>query len=262
MKRLLAMLLVVSACSKKSPSAMMACAQQENPKEGPTTKWKAELKLTLVQKDKEWFFVLEGTTNIPKEVSLRARVYAVEVVNDPVQGNREDEEPLVWEDEGNQPGFKVVEVKGGKLKEEVYHFARKPWSILHRGRLHYRARDQNDDVLKVFGEDDWSAYADLRVGTEQEYAKELGFCLKETTDDLMTLEKLYNDLRKQFEVHGKKFDAATWKDWKGAWSAHVEEIDDRNKLRFSLWSVWMERQAKMRVGGMCELLARRMIETA
>src|SRR5436309_3026723 len=118
MRLLLASILGLVACNKAQPIAM-APASQDNPKEGPTAKWKADLKLSLVQKDKEWVFVLEGTDNIPKEVSLRARIYAVEVVNDPFQGKREDEEPLVWEDEDGQPGFKVVGVKEGKFKEEV-----------------------------------------------------------------------------------------------------------------------------------------------
>ena len=165
MRPLLLSLLALAACGRSEADALKPAApkpapQQENPKEGPTAKWKAELKLTLEQRGQEWIFVLQGTTNIPREVSLRARVYAVELVNDPVQGKREDEEPLVWEDEDGQPGFKVVEVAGGKLQEEVYRFARKPWSILYRGRLHYRPRDQNDEVLRKFGDDDWSLHAD------------------------------------------------------------------------------------------------------
>src|ERR1041384_1303409 len=253
MSWLLASLLTLAACHKKDP---VTPVQQENPKEGPTTKWKADLKLTLVPKDSEWVFVLEGKNNLPKDVSLRARVYAVEIVNDPVQGKREDEEPLVWEDEDTQPGFKVVEMKGIEFREEVYHFKRKPWAILYRGRLHYRPRDQSDAVLREFGEDEWSAYTDLRVGTEKDYGDELKLRVKETTEDLMALEKLYNELRKQLEEQRKKIDVAPWNEWKTGWSPRVEEIDSRNKLRFSLWAIWMERQAKMRVGGMCELLRR------
>lgn len=262
MRRLLVFLLALAACGKVEADASKAKAPpapapaQENPKKAPTADWKATLKLTLEQKGNEWVFVLEGTTNIPREVSLRARVYAVELVNDPVQGKREDEEPLVWEDEGDQPGFKVVEVSDGRLREEVYRFVRKPWSIRYRGRLLYRPRDQSEEVLKKFGDDDWSLSADLRFGTEAEYGAELRERLKETTDDLISLEKLHGGLRKKVEEHRKKHDPASWKAWKEPWYATVEEINERNKQRFSLWAVWMERQAKMRIGGMCELLRR------
>ncbi len=261
MNLLLASLSLLAGCDKPAPPAAAVPAElrQDAPKKGPIADWKAELQLTLEQKGAEWVFVLQGTTNVPKNVSLRARIYAVELVNDPVQGKREDEEPLVWEDEGDQPGFRGVELAGGKLREEVYRFTRKPWALRYRGRILYRPRDQSEEILKKFGDDEWSLHADLRFGTDADYAEELRDRLKETTDDLMALVKFYYELKKQVEAHRKVFDAETWKKWKNLWYAAVEEINDRNKLRFSLWAVWMERQAKMRIGGMCELLRRTVV---
>jgi hypothetical protein len=251
---LLASLLALAGCGRSKPPAVKV--QQENPKEGPTTKWKADLKLTLEQKGKEWVFILQGTTNVPKEVVLKARVYAVELVNDPVQGKREDEEQLVWEDEDGQPSLKPVDFTGGKFREEIYHFAKKPWCLFYRGRIHYRSRDQAEAVVQAYGDDDWSVGADLHFGTEAEYGEQLRVGVKEATDDLMTLEKLYNEIRHKVDEQRQKADPAAWAAWKGTWISKIEDIEITNKLRYNLWAVWMERQAKMRVGGMCVLLDR------
>ena len=254
MSLLLCSLLALAGCEKAAP--VPAKAQQENPKEGPTAKWNGNFKLLLEQKDKEWVFVLAGITNVPKEVVLKARIYAVEVVNDPIQGKREDEEPLVWEDEGDQPAFKSVDFTGGKFHEEVYRFKKKPWCIFYRGRIQYRPRDQEEAIVKKYGDDDWSWPADLHFGTEADYAEQLRAGVQGATDDLMTLEKLYNEIRRKAEDQKQKADAGAWAAWKGPWISRIEDIEITNKLRYNLWAVWMERQAKMRIGGMCVLLDR------
>jgi hypothetical protein len=247
---------------RMSPWAAFAfalLAGQEKAAASPTDAWKADFKLTLEEKDGHHVFVVAGTTNVPKEVVLKARVFAVEIVDDFQRGKREDEEPLVWEDDEGQPGFQTVEVADGKFRTEVYRFARKPYSILYRGRLLYRPRDQDEAVLKKFGDDDWTRHADFRLGTEKALAEEMRVRVKEVTEDLIKLEGFYNELRKNFAAQKAGFVPAVWKAWKDDWFERVKAVDERNKDRFNLWAVWMERQAKMRVGGMCELLRRMLV---
>jgi len=233
-----------------------ALASQGQAPASPTDAWKADFKLTLEEKDGQYVFVVAGTTNVPKGVVLKARVFAVEIVDDFQRGKREDEEPLVWEDDEGQPGFQVVELVEGKFRTEVYRFARKPYSILYRGRLLYRPRDQDEAVLKKFGDDDWTRHTDLRIGTEKDFGEELSARVKDVTEDLIRIMALHQELRKQFAEQKANFIPAVWKVWKDDWFDRLKAIDDRNKDRFNLWSVWMERQAKMRVAGMCELLRR------
>ena len=254
MSLLLASVLSLAACDRPAPPP--AKPRQENPKEGPTAKWNGNFKLMLEQKGKEWVFVIAGITNVPKEVVLKARIYAVEIVNDPVQGKREDEEQLVWEDEDGQPSLKPVDFTGGKFREEVYHFPKKPWCIRYRARLHYRSRDQEEAVVKKYGEDDWSWPSDLGFGTDEEYVEQLRVAVKEATDDLMALEKLYSEIRRKVDEQKRKPDPAAWAAWKGPWISRIDDLETANKLRYNLWAIWMERQAKMRIGGMCVLLDR------
>ncbi len=236
--------------------------QQPPAATGPTAGWKADFKLTLEQKDGQWVFAIEGSTNVPPGVVLKARVYAVEVVDDFQRGKREDEEPLVWEDDETQPGVKTLEREGGKFREEIYRFSRKPYSIFYRARLHYRARDNDEAVQRKFGEDDWSAHADLKPapGREEDYAEELRTRLQEVTDDLLEIDALFKEIRNKFDAHSRSYDAAAWKAWKDGWYSRVDRLNERNKARFGLWAVWMERQAKMRLGGMCELLRRMLVQ--
>jgi hypothetical protein len=224
-----------------------------------TERWTADLKLSLEERKGEYVFVLEGSTTIPRAVKLRARVYAVEVVDDFQKGKREDEEPLVWEDDEGQPAFRDVTLVDGKFREEVYHFKRKPWALLYRGRIHYRPRDQSESVLKKWGDDEYSRHVDLRVGTDEEYAAQMRERVGEVTQDLVALEDLFREARRRYAAQAAKPDLAVWNAWKEGWLKKVKKINEANKLRYNLWAVWMERVARMRINGLCELLERRLI---
>ncbi len=222
--------------------------------------WKAELKLSLSEKEGEYVFSVAGSTNLKPDVVLRARVYALEIVDDFRRGKREDEEPLVWEDDEGQPPYRRFQAgEDGKFGETVYRFVRRPWAILYRARVHYVPRDQTDAVLKRMGEDDLSWHADLRYGDQKLFAEQMRERVKEVSEDLTALEQLYTELRKKYEEHRKTKDADAWRLWKAPWYDRVDRLYERNKQRYNLWAVWMERQARMRIGGMGELLRRMLV---
>jgi hypothetical protein len=233
---------------------ILAAAQGQAP---PDLKWKVDYTLTLIEKEGKWVFVVEGSTNIPPEVRLRARIYALEVFTDFKEGEREDDEPLVWEDEGGQPSYRAFNPPAnGKFREEVYAFVRKPYAIKYRAKIHYVPRDQTDAVTLKVGDDDFFRKADLRVGTDADYQKQLVERVDEVAKDMEAMEKLYGELADKYKEMKAKLDGPAWKAWKETWYEKVDGYNKRNELRFSLWAVWMERQAKMRIGGMCELMRR------
>jgi hypothetical protein len=233
------------------------------PQEAPDAKWKIDFAMSIVEKDGKWVFHVDGVTNIPADVPLRARIYALETFADFKEGEREDDEPLVWEDDNGQPPFRLFNPEGGgQFHEDVYKFARRPYSIRYRAKVHYNPRDQTDKNTLKMGDEEFSRHADLRFGTDAAYAAELTERVKEVASDLTTIEKLYGEFCDEYPKFLKKFEAAAWTKWKEPWLERIEEIEKRNQNRYSLWAVWMERQAKMRVGGMCELLARRMVGAA
>jgi hypothetical protein len=241
---------------------LLACAPQDAAKvpEAPDAKWKADFALTIVERDGKWVFHIDGVTNLPPTVKLRARIYALENFQDFKEGEREDDEPLVWEDDNGQPGFHLFNAEGGgQFHEDVYKFARRPYSIRYRAKVHYQPRDQTDAVTLKVGDEEFFRKADLRFGTDADYAVELRERVKEVAEDLVTIEKLYSEIVEAYPKFKKAYDAQAWGKWKGVWLEPLEAIEKKNEQRYSLWAVWMERQAKMRVGGMCELLIRRII---
>src|SRR6185295_12667447 len=132
-------------------STLLAAGFQDDgkgqaPPPPPDAKWKADFKLSLAEKDGKWIFTVDGTTNIPPETKLRARIYALEVFSDFKEGEREDDEPLVWEDDGTQPSYRTFNPVGGKFHEDVYAFVRKPYSIRYRAKVHYFTKDQTDAI--------------------------------------------------------------------------------------------------------------------
>ncbi|HLY10897.1 MAG TPA: hypothetical protein VKW04_16465 [Planctomycetota bacterium] len=244
---------------------LLAWAPQDAAKAppAPDAKWKASFALSIVEKDGKWVFHIDGVTNIPPEVKLRARIYALETFTDFKDGEREDDEPLVWEDDSGQPSFHAFTAEGGgQFHEDVYKFVRRPYSIRYRAKVHYNPRDQTDAVTLKMGDEEFFRKADMRFGTDADYALELQERVKEVSGDLVSLEKLYGEFCEAYPKFLKKFDSGAWSTWKDPWLERIEAIEKRNDTRYSLWAVWMERQAKMRVGGMCELLARRMVGAA
>src|SRR6185295_18581519 len=123
----------------------------------------------------------------------------------------------------------------------------------------YVPRDQTDAVTLKVGDDDFFRKADLRVGTDKDYEKELQDRVQETAEDLVAMEKLYGELADEYKAIRGNFKAEAWKKWKEPWFEKIEAYTKKNDQRFSLWAVWMERQAKMRIGGMCELMRRIMV---
>jgi hypothetical protein len=246
--------------------ALLACVRQDEgkvPAPPPDAKWKADFALSIVEKDGKWVFHIDGVTNFPPEVKLRARIYALETFTDFKEGEREDDEPLVWEDEAGQPSFHLFHAEGGgQFHEDVYKFVRRPYSIRYRAKIHYNPKDQTDAVTLKLGDEEFFRKADLRFGTDAAYAAELRERVKEVADDLVAVEKLYGEVVEAYPKFKKAYDAEAWNRWKTPWLEQLEPIEKRNEHRYSLWAVWMERQAKMRVGGMCELLMRRIINAA
>ncbi|HYE98717.1 MAG TPA: hypothetical protein VEJ18_07385, partial [Planctomycetota bacterium] len=147
----------------------------------------------------------------------------------------------------------------GRFKEDVYSFVRAPWAIRYRARVHYVPRDQSDAVLKRLGEDEHSWAVDLRLDDPKVFAEQMRVRLKEACDDLLLLKAWHDDLQRTFETQLRAPDPASWRAWKGPWFDRIERMLERNKLRYGLWSVWMERQAKMRIGGQCEVLRRLLV---
>jgi hypothetical protein len=239
--------------------ALLVLGLAQDPPKDPTAQWKVDAKLSFGQKDGAWVFSVAGTTNIPADVVLRARVYAVEIVDDFRVGKREDEEPLVWEDDESQPAFRKFNAADGRFAEEIYRFSRKPYALLYRVRIHYLPRDQSAEVARRMGDDDFSRAADLRVGDDAELAAQFRERLDESGKDLTELLALYHELKKAWQAHLKGFEAAAWKAFKDPWYVRVERIAERNKERFNLWAVWTERQSRMRIGGMTELLRRMLV---
>jgi len=238
------------------PVLAFAASAPQAEERKPPSPWKAEFALSLAEQDGEYVFSVAGTTNLAPDVVLRARVYALEYVDDFRQGRKPDEEPLVWEEDEGQPPYRRFQAEGGKIEETVYRFARRPWAIQYRARVHYVPRDQTDEVIKRVGDDELTWHADLRYGTAELFKEQMRERVKEVVEDLTALEQLYSELKRKYEEHKKSKDVASWKAWKDPWYDKVERLYERNKLRFNLWAVWMERQAKMRIGGMGELLRR------
>lgn len=239
-------------------TALLACGQAEAK---PGEKWKFDYKLTVEEKDGEYAFVIEGTSSVPKEVILRARVYTVTLVDDFNRGKREDDtEPLVWEGDGGQPGSQNFQVEEGKFRVEVYRFARRPWALHYRAKIHYLPRLQSDEVLKVMGEEDFERPSDLKYGDAKLYREQMQERVKEVYGDIAEIEALFKEFRERFLAQQVVKDLAGWRIWKDVWFSKVEKVDDRNKQRFGMWAVWMERQAKLRVGGICDMLRRKLIE--
>ena len=214
-------------------------------------RWKIDFKLSLTEQKGKWVFAVDGFTDLPAETVLRARVFVVSLVRDPFDGMREDDDEALVRDDGLQPAVCRFKAGSGWFHEEVHVFSRKPYSIRYRAKISCLPEDQTPaNGLKV-GNEAFERKADLRAGTEADFAGELRERLGEASRQLIDLEKLGYELRERLE---KSADRASWPAWKEAAAKKIDRIREENAERFALWAVWMEGQTRMRVGGLCELL--------
>lgn len=243
---LLAVLLIGAFASPEVPGTGIGRPQAAD-------RFKIDFKAGLSEKQGKWVFAVDGFTDLPAETVLRARVYVLDLVNDPVRGPREDdEEGLLREDELMQSAFTRFTAGGGWFHVDVHQFVRKPYSIRYRTKIHYFPEDQTEPVRLKVGDQPFFRKADLRAGTEADYAAELKERLGEATKHLAALERLGLELRDR--AFGQAWNAAAWDAWKTETLAAIDGIRDENRHRYKIWGVYIEGQASMRVGALCEFL--------
>jgi hypothetical protein len=219
----------------------------------PADRWKIDFKLSLAEAKGKWVFSVDGSTDLPAETVLRARVYILVLLNDPVDGLREyDDEGLVREDDGIQPPTARFTAGAGWFHIDVHEFRRKPYSIRYRAKIHYLPEDQTEAIRLRVGDEEFQRKADLRAGSEEAYETELKERLAEATQQLQVLEKLGLELGDQ--ALQRAWDGAVWTRWKEPAGTTIDGILEENRRRFPIWAVWIEGQSRMRVGALGEFL--------
>jgi hypothetical protein len=218
-------------------------------------RWKVDFKLSLVEKEGRWTFMVDGTTDLPAGTVLSARVYVLDVVDDPKQGRVEDDsEPLVGKDDPLQSEYRYFKVQGGAFSERVHTFRRKPYSISYRAKVQYSPDDQTDALALKVGDVPFVHAADFRAGTDAQYAAELRDRAREMGKELLRLEALGNELGDW--IPRAATEPAAWQAWKDATGSEIATVQDRNEERFKVWAVWVEYQGRMRIDGLSGFLER------
>ena len=216
--------------------------------------WKIDFTLSLAEKEGKWIFTVEGTTDLPEETVLRARVYAVTLVDHPFEGQIEDEEPLVTGDDPDRPSWRKFSAKAGKFREDVHTFSRKPYSIAYRARVFYRPDDQTDAISLKVGDEEFSRHADLRPGTEEDYEKELKARQDRSLKDLQYLEGSTGEL--DGWLASLDADPQGWTAWKTKTLATMAALQKWNQEGIAVWAVPPERLGRMVVNGLCDYFER------
>lgn len=208
--------------------------------------WKIEAKASVLRREKDWTFQVEGTTRLPAGTVLRGRVYAL--VEDMTTSAKEwDEEALFYGDEA----FQDAEVAGGKFALQIYSVRRRPYSLLYRVRLVYDPEFQNDAVKKAVGSGKFHKDVDFREGDDKALGEELRATARELNEEFVLLKELFLELKSEFTAQQKKYDAERWKKWLDPWMDRVQAVRVRNDDRWMLWAVWIERQGRLRIEGLC-----------
>ncbi|MBI2930719.1 MAG: hypothetical protein HYY16_03635, partial [Planctomycetes bacterium] len=212
-------------------------------------KHKIEFTLAIEERDGAWQFVVEGTTDLPDAVMLRARTYALSEVDDYRGGKRIEEEGLSTDLDRAYHDFSP---KNGRFREVAFESRRRPYSLPYRARIFYKPEEQDEAVAKEVGESqEFSFHADARRGTDADLDRELKETLLELTRDLEEIQRLFRDFRAAFIEQQKKFDEEAWNSWSSKWLERVKAVATRNEDRWLLWTVWLERQAQFRIEGFC-----------
>ena len=222
--------------------AGVAAAQEPSRPEKPDYKFSADFKLAIEESAGKWTFWAEGTTTLPDGADLKARLYAVEMVDDFKGGKKPDEESLIQE----RRGWRLHRIKDGKYRIKLLESARKPYTIWYRCRLTYDPDVQDLPIFDKVGEGRMEWVFDLKPASPLDFDRELAGTVKDLTRELEEVQSLFRDLRGRFQVWTRAPDRAAFEEWRKGLAAKVGEIRKRNDSRWSIWIVWLERQAKFR----------------
>jgi hypothetical protein len=216
--------------------ASLAAAQD------PAPKFEVQFKLVIEEGQGRWTFWAEGTTTLPDGTDLKARLYAVDLVDDFKGGRRPDEEGLIQE----RRGWRLHRIKDGRFRIKLLESARKPYSIWYRCRLTYDPEIQDIPIFDKVGEAKMEWQHDLKPASPAEFDRELAGTVKDLTRELEEVQSLFRDLRGRFQVWTRAPDAKAFEEWRKGFDKKVEAIRKHNDTRWSIWVVWLERQAKFR----------------
>lgn len=219
--------------------------------------WKIDSTLSLTEKDGKWVFAVTGRTDLPAETVLTARVVVPEEIVDPIYGRQEDDEESLVADDDAQPSFKTFKAGVGWFHVELCAFARKPYAIRYRARIEYLPDDQPPAVSLRVGDAKFVRRADLRVGTDRDYERQLRERVAELGADLQFIQRIDGELEDRIRL--PRTDPAAWASWKTATQDRLGEMLERNRLRYAIWAVWPERRGRMSIRGLCFLLERIMV---
>ena len=204
---------------------------------------KLDFTLAVESRGADWAFVVEGTTELPDATVLKARLYSLEEIDDYRGGRKVVEESMMQD----KLGFRLIKVQSGKIREAILTSARKPYSIRYRAKLTYDPDRQEVAVLEKAGEKEFSVPRDIRQGDNAAFDKEISAASAELGREMENILALYRDLKGRFQVWIRKPDAAEFQAWLKDFQKKAAGVQERNDQRYSIWAVWLERQAKFRI---------------
>ncbi|MBI4566579.1 MAG: hypothetical protein HY716_18030 [Planctomycetes bacterium] len=215
---------------------------------------KPELDFTFTieeQSDGTWAFVVDGTSSLPDGAILKAREYYLEA--NEFRGGQLDEHRI---DDRRRPDYHPVEVRGGKFRDVVFTCARRPYSLRYRVKLLYDPVRQDPELAAKAGVAEFAAARDLRMGNDAMLDKEMKESMAEIARDMKTILGLYRDLNERFTAWFQTPNEEAYKKWYQELRENLDELEARNQTRFSIWAVWLEYQAKMRIESFIETFQR------
>jgi hypothetical protein len=221
-------------------AALLLLLTQQQPKH------KIEPRAAIEATSAGWGFRITGKTDLPDGTILKLRVFAIDVVDLP-SGRSEEEQELKSE------SWTAV-VKDGTFDELTLELSRRPFSLTYRARVAYNPVNQEGAIARAIGDRAFDARSDIAYGDRREFADECKTSAKELYEDLVRLRDLMMELQVSFTRQREKPEPKSWAAWTKPWYAKVQKIATANDRRFDIWSVWIEKQGRMRVGGFCERL--------
>ena len=195
-----------------------------------------------------WVFRVTGTTDLPDGVILKARIFAVDIV-DLISGRSEDEQEL-------ESKSWTIEVKDGAFDEETFVSSRRPFPVPLRAIVAYQRRDQDGPLARKIGDPDFAVKTDTRVGDPKELETDLRTSARDLYADLVKIRALVLELQTSFTRLREKNDAKAWSAFVKSWYGRVRRLAEGNEARWDVWICWIEKQGRMRVGGFCDRLGK------
>ena len=203
-------------------------------------------KTSINRPNNTYVFYLEGETNLPEETVLEGEVYYAKKI--PLHESLQKEIGQKYQIEYYLMDKRLVNVKNSRFELICGFFKRPLYSGDYNFKIKFDPNVQPETIRQQVpvGLKPIIQETTVTFGNPVNLPQEKLTAQRAAYQDLEKIQQFYQNLVQTVQKHrsAQSFDSNQWNQWSEAWQTEVNQLLDKNKLRFEERIYWLESSAR------------------